>query len=749
VDYKGGAAFDACARLPHVVGMVTDLDEHLGARALRSLEAELRHRERTLRRADAADLPAYLAAGAPLGPLPRLVVVVDEFATLATDLPDFLGALVGVAQRGRSLGVHLVLATQRPRGAVNANIRANTNLRIALRVQDPAESLDVIDGPDAAAIGRATPGRAYVRRGAGEVEAVQTALATAPPARATGLRVTPLAFAPTPPSLPGSPSAPTAAPTGAGSELSKLVDAACAAFAHTGQPLPRRPWLPMLPADLPLGEVARWDGPGVPGASAGSDPADGAVLFARADDPDHQRTVRVGWDPTEGHLALHGMVGSGTTTAAVAVVLRLCAARGPDDCHVYGIDYGGGLTPLAGLPQVGSIIGAGEREAQCRLVRRLRSELDRRRDLGPDRLAAEPLLVTVVDGVGGFLAEHEGVESVELADGFRRLVADGPAVRIVLVLAADRVGALPLRMASSVAQRMLFRLADPNEFAAVGLRPRQLPAFVPGRAVHGPSGLVAQVGRPADVAAEVARVAAAWPRPAVTRPPAPIRILPTRVDAADLPAARSDGRRLILPVGLAEDDLAPVALTLAPGEHALVAGGPQAGTSTALALLAHQLRRADPDAVLVGVSAEDGPLFAVDDLDAAGPADELADVLARAAGHHRRWVVLVDDAPRADDRSGVLAGLVAARRPGLHVVAGGRIDELRRALTHWTRAVRSSRTGLLLGPDLATDGDVLGVRLPRRVPVAMATGRGFVVASGRPALAQIALPARTPVPGRT
>src|SRR3712207_1391338 len=105
VDYKGGSAFDECARLPHTVGIVTDLDEHLGERALRSLHAELRYRERLLREAGASDLSEYLRAGSSLGPLPRLVVVVDEFATLATELPDFIGALVGVAQRGRSLGV--------------------------------------------------------------------------------------------------------------------------------------------------------------------------------------------------------------------------------------------------------------------------------------------------------------------------------------------------------------------------------------------------------------------------------------------------------------------------------------------------------------------------------------------------------------------------------------------------------------------------------------------------------------------
>ncbi|MGI8711263.1 MAG: FtsK/SpoIIIE domain-containing protein, partial [Acidimicrobiales bacterium] len=153
VDFKGGSAFDACSRLPHVTGVVTDLDDHLAARALRCLEAELRHRERCLREAAVDDLAAYrrraVSGSGRLEALPRLVVVIDEFATLAAEVPDFVDALVAVAQRGRSLGVHVVLATQRPSGAVSDHIRANTNLRVALRVQDEGDSRDVIDRPDA------------------------------------------------------------------------------------------------------------------------------------------------------------------------------------------------------------------------------------------------------------------------------------------------------------------------------------------------------------------------------------------------------------------------------------------------------------------------------------------------------------------------------------------------------------------------------------------------------------------------
>ncbi|MEO7396926.1 MAG: FtsK/SpoIIIE domain-containing protein, partial [Ilumatobacteraceae bacterium] len=119
VDYKGGSTFDACADLPHVVGVVTDLDDRLAARALRSLEAELRRREQLLRDAGVSDLSDYRRSNGaddrdgerqrPM--LPRLVVVIDEFASLAVQQPDFIGALLGIAQRGRSLGVHLVLAT--------------------------------------------------------------------------------------------------------------------------------------------------------------------------------------------------------------------------------------------------------------------------------------------------------------------------------------------------------------------------------------------------------------------------------------------------------------------------------------------------------------------------------------------------------------------------------------------------------------------------------------------------------------
>ena len=184
VDYKGGSTFDACTGLPHTVGLVTDLDDGLAERALVSLDAELHRRERLLRSVGAADLTDYRARQAtPDGgtpPIARLVVVIDEFAALAKELPDFLKALVGIAQRGRSLGVHLLLATQRPAGVVNDDIRANTNLRLALRLHDKPDAVDVVGDELPAKFPRGVPGRSALRLGPDELVVFQAARCTGP-----------------------------------------------------------------------------------------------------------------------------------------------------------------------------------------------------------------------------------------------------------------------------------------------------------------------------------------------------------------------------------------------------------------------------------------------------------------------------------------------------------------------------------------------------------------------------------------
>lgn len=311
IDYKGGSAFDACADLPHVVGLVTDLDEHLAVRAMTCLEAELEYREHRLREAGASDLPAYLALGLA-EPLPRLYLVVDEFAAMAGDLPEFMDALVDIAARGRSLGVHMMLATQRPAGVVKDTIRANTNLRISLRVQTESDSRDVLDDPAAAAVTRTVPGRGYVRFGPSELNAFQTALVTGSDA-ATPLQ--PVSVRPM-----GSVTQ-TPHETRGDTDLARLVDAIRAAADTEGFATPRTPWPPSLPQQLPLRALK-------------SDET--AITYGLIDEPSRQRQRPFGWDPSEGHLALYGMPGTGPERAAASVAAAACLTDPNASVYVMG-----------------------------------------------------------------------------------------------------------------------------------------------------------------------------------------------------------------------------------------------------------------------------------------------------------------------------------------------------------------------------------------------------------------------------
>ncbi|WP_240719812.1 FHA domain-containing protein [Pseudarthrobacter sp. NamB4] len=166
VDFKGGSGLGPLAGLVHCVGVLTDLSAHELERTLASLRAEIRYREETLAAAGVPDLAAYRSSPASRdAALPQLVMVIDEFRMLVDDAPEVLRELMRIASIGRSLGLHLVMATQRPQGALTADIRANVTTSIALRVQSDIESQDIIHTPAAAAISLSLPGRALMVRG--------------------------------------------------------------------------------------------------------------------------------------------------------------------------------------------------------------------------------------------------------------------------------------------------------------------------------------------------------------------------------------------------------------------------------------------------------------------------------------------------------------------------------------------------------------------------------------------------------
>ena len=557
IDYKGGAAFDACADLPHVVGVVTDLDEHLAERALRSLAAELRRRERILRDAGAADLTSYRAVGGR-PPLPRLVVVVDEFATLVADLPAFVPALVGLAQRGRSLGVHLVLATQRPAGAIGEDIRANTNLRIALRVQDAADSVDVVGDPLAASLPRHRPGRAVLRFGPGEVLLVQIAASCGPDLERTGQAITlePIGCS----TLPEADGATGATPRTARSAtvLEVLVDAARRAAAGHATGDRHRPWLPALPREV------SWE----------ALPAGASALL---DEPDQQRQTPWTWNHQVGHLLCIGTVGSGTTTALATIALAAAVASPPDALHLYVVDGGSDLAALAELPHVGASIRPAEHERQARLLARLGSLLDEDR-----ALEARAPVVIIVDRLEVWrqaVAENLGPELADLLD---RILVEGPAAGIVVAGGLDRPGALPLSVSGAVGERLIFRLADPADAVVAGIRPAAGVDMIPGRArLAGRSGLELQVARADDLPGAVRAAAHRWMAHDASGVAPVIDCLPLELTARDLPAP-SAGHPWLVPLGLESSALVPARVTFHGGDHLLICGPARSGRSSAL-----------------------------------------------------------------------------------------------------------------------------------------------------------------------
>jgi S-DNA-T family DNA segregation ATPase FtsK/SpoIIIE len=281
----------------------------------------------------------------------------------------------------------------------------------------------------------------------------------------------------------------------------------------------------------------------------------------------------------------------------------------------------------------------------------------------------------------------------------------------------------------------MFRLPDPYDYVQVGLGRKDVPAAVPGRMVVTPGALQAQVGRPLPSAAEmVAAVAGKYP--AGVRPAARIGVLPSSVPLDSLGAPFLAGEPWRLPVGIRESDLETASLILYEGEHALVAGPARCGKSTALLSLAGGLHG---HAHLAGIGGRRSPLRDCADLDrfepVGGAAAALMASLRSVAGP---VVLLIDDAEAFDDADGAIAGLLATARPDLHVVAAGRADPLRSLYGHWTQTVRRSKTGVLLRPNIDLDGDLLGVTLPRRAPVRLGVGRGYLIHNGEWDIVQMA-----------
>ncbi|NSC24691.1 cell division protein FtsK [Streptomyces albus subsp. chlorinus] len=768
IDYKGGAAFKGCEQLPHTVGMVTDLDAHLVKRALVSLDAEVRRRERILEPVGAKDIEAYELAtrrDPSLAPLPRLLIVVDEFASMARELPDFVTGLVNIAQRGRSLGVHLILATQRPSGVVSPEIRANTNLRIALRVTDNAESQDVIDAPDSAYIAKSTPGRALVRLGASSLLPFQSG-------RVGGRRPqSSTADVPRPWAVPvewadlGRPAPERPKPPGHEdddplTDLALLVEAVDECASALKLPAPYRPWLE------PLSDLVTVAGLPRP-ASVRPDDVPPAV-FGVTDVPARQAREPLTLDLVDGdHLLLVGGPRSGRSTALRTIAASLADIASPGDVHLYGVDCGSNaLVPLSVLPHCGAVVTRDQTDRLTRLLARLQAEISRRQQLlaraGASHVAEQrasaaspeerlPWMVLLLDGWESYTATFESYDYGKLIDAMTQLFREGPSVGLRVVMTAGR-GGLSGTVSSSFGDRLVLRLADPNDYTTAGMTAREVPSHLPpGRALR-PSddgvleSQIALLDADPSGQAQVAAIRRIAERSAAAhgRPARPLR--PMRVDALPVRATSREALALdpeFVPpsplwtlVGVGGDELAPVGADLAQhGPGFVIAGPPKSGRSTSVCAAARSLLRAGVPLVVVtpkrsplrDLEAEPGVLGGIQET---ADAARLQELLEQAAGG--RYAVVVDDAELVYDTplDSVLEGVVRSGVDGGHgLVAAGTTDSLTSQYRGFVKEARRARSGLLLALQGNNEGELFNIRLPRTSPSGVA-GRGLLVLNG-------------------
>jgi len=773
IDFKGGAAFAACERLPHTIGTISNLDEQLADRALRALEAEMQRRQRLFAEAGEGvdNLDAYLATH-PAEPMPRLLLVIDEFAMLAKDFPDVLQALVSVAAVGRTLGVHMILATQRPAGVVNDDILANTNLRVALRVQSREDSNNVIGVPAASAISRSQMGRAYVKLGQDDITPVQTALVTgrALAEGTSSLDVRGVSDFGVPAPAPAAPPSEVEE-----NDLDLLIDAVLDANAAAGYAPPRQVWPEALgervelagfvpdAADVAPGEgVASGrdvpqggDGAGDAGteaahAASGSvvptvGDVDGSVVrVALVDEPDLQRQSATGWDLDEGNLMLLGVGGSGTTSTLASLALTLALHTDPAELDLLVLDMGSrGLAPLARLPHTVSYVGtgAGAKEEQARFLRHLRKELDARR-ADPERRRRT---VVLLDGLASLRDDLQDYSGQMLLDMLYRAYADGPALGLSFAVSTTRAKAVPSAMDEVTLQKWLFRLADPYDYSALGVRDTAIPAPVPGRCVEPRAKLQMHVATPGEgLEAAVERVQEKWA--GAEEKAVVVRRLPQDVTMAELGVQpRLDGEPWLLPVGLQEADLSPAMLEVYEGEHVLVAGSARSGKSSLLLALAAAVRgQQTPQGTVQvwGVCTRRSPLVEAELDRVAVGGDDAKTLLGALMLENGPVFLLVDDAEQFEDSDRMLEQLITSGRPGLCIIAAGRSADLRSLYSHWTKTLRKSRLGVVLQPDIDYDGDLLGLTLPRQAPVDLTPGRGYMGVGGRQALVQTISPER-------
>ncbi|MFI5797379.1 FtsK/SpoIIIE domain-containing protein [Streptomyces sp. NPDC051677] len=594
VDFKGGSAFLPFQHCPHVVALIRStgetpadvFDAAAATRVLASVRAEVSRRESLLARYD-GEIDRYWKkrrTDASLPPLPRLVMVFDEFARVLETSPDLLKELVNVAAKGRSLGMHLVLATQSLQGKLSPELKNNISLRVSLRQNEAADSTEVLGVPDAAAIPGSLRGRGLILCTTNEARISQVFqsgyLGSPPPSGAAQpVTVRTLRWPQFGTPRPAEHLTLVEAPTDQELAVTSIEEAA----RRRGLVAPFRPLLPPLPLTLTPEELA---------ARQTTAPPATAVPFGLADEPAEQAQPAQYLDLAgTDRLMVAGGPQSGRTTFARTLITGLVTRFRPDQAHLYVIEHHpAGLADFAELPHCGGVFSPAEPDRIRRLVAWLDEEVQRRSTSDPSQGSDRPHVVVVIDGWEHF--EDHGAHTfteTSLLTTLRGIIAAGAPLGMHIVPLGGH-DMLNHKLPTYYTRRLLLPFPKEETRRAHLTSRMTSPPALPGRAIDAASGRHVQICRsdalPADLPSRFTDLDPA-------RLPRKFPALPTRITLDELPLHEPSASPTWIPLGIGGSDHSTVGIDLIEGAHMLLLSGPPgSGRTTATAALAHSLCRA-------------------------------------------------------------------------------------------------------------------------------------------------------------
>jgi S-DNA-T family DNA segregation ATPase FtsK/SpoIIIE len=672
-DFKGGATFAGMAQMPHVAAVITNLADDLTLvdRMGDSIRGELNRRQEMLRDAgnyaNIHDYEKARAAGAPLQPIPSLVLVIDEFSELLTAKPDFIEMFVQIGRIGRSLGVHLLLASQRLEEGRLRGLETYLSYRIGLRTFSAAESRAALGVPDAYELPN-VPGSGFLKFGTDEMVRFKAAYVsgvyrTGPTRSALGgalpMDRRPVLFtaAEVPVRYAAVPQQREETPETDDALADTVLDVIVRRLEAQG-PAAHQVWLP--PLDSPpsldglLPGLAAVQGRGL--TQPGYEGAGRLVVpVGLVDKPYEQRRdpLWVDFSGAAGHMQIVGGPQSGKSTLLRSLIASFALTHTPHEVQFYGLDFGGGgMAAVAGLPHVGGVASRLDPEKVRRTVAEVYGVMTRREEYfrssgissiaefrtkrarGQISLTDQPWgdVFLVIDGWGNFRADYEAVEGVVLD-----IAARGLGYGIHLVLTASRSMEVRANLKDHLMNRLELRLGDTMDSELDRKVAVNVPTGVPGRgqapgklhfmgAVPRIDGLTSDTDLADATAALATEVSRHWQAPGAPE----VRLLPREFPALQLPPGDHSPHRGVA-FALDEDNLEPVFVDFEQDPFFLVFGESESGKSNLLRLLIKQLTER--------YSGDDCKLFVVDNrrslLDVT-PSTHLAEYIpmSNAMDHH-------------------------------------------------------------------------------------------------------------------